>query len=98
MITNETIAHLAHLARIKVTDQEKESLKEDLEKILAYVEEVGQVETDSVRSSATQAVQPNIVRDDVITAPVGHYTKDLIDAAPKHKDNYITVKKIISQD
>jgi aspartyl-tRNA(Asn)/glutamyl-tRNA(Gln) amidotransferase subunit C len=98
MITNETIAHLAHLARIKVTDQEKESLKQDLEKILAYVEEVGQVETDTIRSSATQAVQPNIVRNDVVTASAGQYTQDLVDAAPKHKDNYITVKKIISQD
>lgn len=98
MITNETVAKLADLARISITKEEQESLKNDLENILSYVEEINSVDTDGERSSATQVERKNVVRSDEVGVEPGSMTRSLVDSAPSHKDDYITVKKILSQE
>jgi aspartyl-tRNA(Asn)/glutamyl-tRNA(Gln) amidotransferase subunit C len=98
MITNETVAHLAQLARISISDSEKESLKKDLESILAYVEDISSLETEDSRNSASQGIEKNIVRNDEITNTAGEYTDSLVALAPKKEDDYFTVKKILSHN
>lgn len=98
MITNDTVAHLALLARIHISEEEKSVLKNDLEKILAYIEEINLVDTESVRSGASQASQHNVVREDDITNTAGEFTEALVKLAPSHQDNYFTVKKILSHN
>jgi len=98
MITNETVAHLAHLARITISEKEIGGIKEDLEKILAYVDEVNKIDTDCERSGASQAFQENVVREDVVTNESGRFTESLTKLAPHSENDYITVKKILSHN
>jgi len=98
MITNETVTHLASLARLSITKEETGNLKNDLEKILAYVEDISDIDTESDRSDASQTVGNNIVREDKITDDAGLYTQSLVALAPRQQEDYFTVKKILSHN
>ena len=93
MITREDIEKLATLARIKISDEEKESLRVDIENILGYVKSVEGFQA----SEKINTVGPihNVMRDDVVTHTTGEYTESLLAVAPARQGNYVKVKKIL---
>lgn len=92
MITREDIDKLAILARIDISDTEKESLRGDIDSILAYV---GQVQNLQVEVGKDVPVLHNVMRDDVVTHTSSEYTEDLLNLAPAREGNYLKVKKIL---
>jgi len=92
MITREDIEKLASLARIKITDEEKESMRTDIESILAYV---GQVKDLSGTVKDESPALRNVMRDDVVTHTSGEFTESLLALAPSREGNYLKVKKIL---
>lgn len=96
MITPEDITHLAALARLRLTDQEKLALEKDLEGILAYVKELEQVDLTSVDTASLNAYLPkNVLRPDADPQISGEQTEGLLAAAPKREGDYVKVKKIL---
>lgn len=91
------IKHLASLARIRISDDEAEDLKEDIASVLEYVSVVSEITTEG---DLTKKVGPrhNIFRADEITNEPGSYTEDLLAEAPNREGNYLKVKKILNQD
>lgn len=87
------IEHLAGLARIVVSGTEKEALRHDLAEILTYVSQVKEVSAELPQSKAGEL--HNVMRADEHPHKSGHFTKDLIEAAPSHDGNRILVKKIL---
>ncbi len=67
-LTNDEIKKVAHLARIKVDEQDVENLQHSLPNILALVEKMSSVNTENVKplAHAFEATLP--LRDDVVTA------------------------------
>lgn len=92
MIEKKDIEKLAQLARIEVSEAEKESLAESIESILGYV---GQV--TSISETATTVLPPlrNVMREDEIRHEAGEFTEDLLSNAPARDGNYLEVKKIL---
>jgi len=96
------IEHLAGLARIAVSDSEKEVLKHDLEEILAYVSEIKEVaESADSRLGAAEMGTPeaselrNVMRADEGAHEPGVFTESILAAAPQREGNRILVKKIL---
>lgn len=93
------IENLASLARIEMSNEEKEEIRKDLESIVAYVKKVQEVSVDS-NSENNVGKKHNVVRDDENPHESGAYTKDLMDNAPRTKEvdgeEYIVVKNILS--
>ena len=92
MITSVDIEKLASLARIKISDEEKESMRTDIESILAYV---GQVKDLSGTVKDESPALRNVMRDDVVTHTSGEFTESLLALAPSREGNYLKVKKIL---
>ena len=92
MITREEIEKLATLARIDISDAEKESLRGDIDSILAYV---GQVQNINIEANKDLPRLHNVMRDDVVTHTSGEFTQDLLSLAPSREGNYLKVKKIL---
>lgn len=65
MLTEKDVSHLAELARIALSSEEKRSLLRDLEKILAHFEELKEVNTDDVPPMAGGTHAENVFREDV---------------------------------
>ncbi|MGB9680581.1 MAG: Asp-tRNA(Asn)/Glu-tRNA(Gln) amidotransferase subunit GatC [Minisyncoccia bacterium] len=58
------IEHLLQLARIEITQEEKEKLSSDLENILNYVKQLEEINTDKVEPMSGGSFLENVVRED----------------------------------
>ena len=67
-VATATVRHIAKLCRIAVTDGEAEALVPELNNILGWVEQLGEVDTSGVEPLATVIDQKLRLRDDVIDA------------------------------
>ncbi|HBB44018.1 MAG: Aspartyl/glutamyl-tRNA(Asn/Gln) amidotransferase subunit C [Parcubacteria group bacterium GW2011_GWA1_44_13] len=97
------VEHLAGLARIAVSDSEKELLRHDLEEILAYVSQVTKVTAELGAPEAglpeialaTSGELRNVMREDGEPHAGGVFTEDILKQAPAREGNRISVKKIL---
>lgn len=91
------ILHLANLARIKVTEEEAESLLGDIQSVLSYVSEVDTITAD-VGITKKVGARYNVFREDVVTNEGDTYTEKILKEAPTTKGRHLQVKKILQAD
>ena len=87
------VEHLAGLARIAVSEEEKKILQHDLEEILEYVSQVTKVTAD-IGTPETGDLR-NVMREDTLPHAGGMFTEDILSQAPAREGNRISVKKIL---
>ena len=90
----EDIEHLARLARIELTEEEKEQFAGEFDGIIHYVEQLKDI---AASDSGEKKTGPhyNVLREDTKPHGAGMYTEDLLNAAPSREGQYLSVKKII---
>lgn len=93
MIEYEEVEHLAKLARIEMSDDEKKELQKDLESILNYATIIEEI-TDDVQKELPS--HRNVMREDSTPHESGEFTKGIVDLYPDKKGDYLRVKKIIN--
>lgn len=96
MTDEKHIEKLAELSRISISPEERDGLKKDIESILSYVEQIRSVSAESAQQREKTLVR-NIMREDIHPHQTGMYTEELLQAAPRVKDGFVEVKKIIDQ-
>lgn len=92
MLTAETVEHVAKLARLALTDDEKKLYAEQLSKIIDYFDELKAVNTDGVEPMAHALDIVNVLREDVVKTPPGRDL--LLKNAPDQENGYFKVPKI----
>ncbi|MBA16959.1 MAG: Asp-tRNA(Asn)/Glu-tRNA(Gln) amidotransferase GatCAB subunit C [Sphingomonas sp.] len=92
-VDQNTVRKVASLARIAITDAEAERLTPELNNILGWVEQLGEVDTSSVEPMT--AVIPNTLRlrDDVVTE--GDQRDAVLANAPQGEHGFFTVPKVV---
>lgn len=65
-ISEETVSHVARLARLAVSDSDKATLAPQLSEILDYAEQLQQVDLDGVEPTSHPFRQVNVLRKDVL--------------------------------
>jgi aspartyl-tRNA(Asn)/glutamyl-tRNA(Gln) amidotransferase subunit C len=97
MITTKELEHLANLARIKLTEDDKKSLAKEFDSILGYVDQLKKADVKMDAEGRVGAVK-NVTRPDE-AAPVSAEDRErLLAEAPHREGDFIAVKKIIAQD
>lgn len=91
----EKVLKLANLARVKISEEEAESLSHEFEGILNYVGEVKAVSASAKEFEADDFPVRNVMRQDSLSHEGGLYTEDLLNQAPKREGDKIRVKKIL---
>ena len=87
------IDQIAELARLNLKPAERQKLAGDLDKILAYVNQLGELKTDAV-SPTTHALElENVFRKDKVIPSRVH--EDVLQYAPKREGNFFKVPKMI---
>lgn len=94
---NADITHLGLLARIEVSPAEQADLQRDIESVLAYVGTITELDIPVDKTQPTIGVR-NVFRDDEVTNEPGAYREALLAEAPKTKDGFVVVPKILNQD
>ena len=92
-IDRQTVAKVAHLARIKVAEDRLDSLAMELDEIVAWVEQLGEVDTDGVRPMASATDMVAAWREDAITD--GGYADRVVANAPDPQGDFYTVPKVV---
>ena len=92
-VDTATVKKVASLARIAISDADAERLAPELNNILGWIEQLGEVDTASVEPMT--AVIPNKLRlrDDVVTD--GGIRDDVLANAPLAEHGFFTVPKVI---
>jgi aspartyl-tRNA(Asn)/glutamyl-tRNA(Gln) amidotransferase subunit C len=65
-ITTEEVDHVAVLARLKFSEEEKERFVSQLNSILEYMGQLGRLDTSSVEPTFHAVSQKNVFREDVV--------------------------------
>jgi aspartyl-tRNA(Asn)/glutamyl-tRNA(Gln) amidotransferase subunit C len=92
-VSNDQVRHIAKLARIAMRDEEIERLAPELNNILGWVEQLGEVNTDGVEPLATVIDQKLRLRDDVVTE--GNIRDEILANAPEAQHGFFAVPKVI---
>ena len=88
-----TVKKVARLARIRVDDAELEPLAGELSGILAWIEQLNEVDTDGVQPMASTEAVSLPQRDDVVTD--GGDPAVILANAPKADRNFFVVPKVV---
>ena len=94
-ITKQDVEKVASLARLHVTESEKDAFAKQLSQILTHVEQLNRYETAGVEPTTTVMGQVNVFRNDVVrpSLPVG---KALANAPEREGDGF-GVPKILEE-
>lgn len=88
-----TVKRVAHLARIAVPEGELPKLQGELNAILGFVEQLGEVDVDGVEPMTSVTPMALPLRDDVVTD--GGIADKVVANAPASEDDYFMVPKVI---
>ena len=88
-----TVRRIAHLARIAVAEDEVEHLRGELNAILAFVEQLSEVDVEGVEPMTSVTPMEMKKRQDVVTD--GGIPDDIINNAPAAQDGFFVVPKVV---
>ena len=93
LITKEQVEHIAWLARLKVTDEEKEKFTELFNDILKYFRKIDEVDTTDVAHTFHGVELKNVFREDVVRSSLSQ--EDIFKNTPKKKDKFIKAPRMV---
>ena len=89
----DTVRRIAQLARIALADDEVEHLREELNAILAFVEQLSEVNVDGVEPMTSVIPMQMKKRADVVTD--GGIADEILKNAPAAEDHFFAVPKVV---
>jgi aspartyl-tRNA(Asn)/glutamyl-tRNA(Gln) amidotransferase subunit C len=92
-VTLKDVEHVAALARLSFTDEEKAKLTGQLNTILAYMEQLNQLDTTGVEPLSHVIELNNVFREDVLTSSVTR--EEALQNAPAKSEKFFKVPKVI---
>ena len=88
-----TVRRIAHLARIAVAEDEVEHLRGEINAMLAFVEQLSEVNVDGVEPMTSVTAIEMKKRPDVVTD--GGNPEAILKNAPARQDNFFAVPKVV---
>jgi len=93
MITKSDVEHVALLARLELTEEEKEMYTKQLADILGYFQSLAELDTQDVPPTAHVLPLVNVFREDEVG---GHMpTEEVLANCPEREGNFFKVPKIV---
>lgn len=92
-VDTATVRHIAKLARLRMSDAEVEAMVPELNNILGWVEQLGEVNTDGVEPLTAVIDQKLRLRDDAVTD--GGIRDAVLANAPDAQHGFFAVPKVI---
>ena len=92
-VDKSTVARIARLARIHVPEERQETLASELNGILAWIEELNEVDTDKVEPLASVTGHSLPRRDDVVTD--GDRVDEVLANVPETAGSFFVVPKVV---
>lgn len=95
LISEDTVRHIALLARLECSDAEIEKFSGDLNAILEYVEQLRELDTEEVEPTTHALRRTNVFREDVARPSLG--SEEALANAPEAEAGHFKVPQIIQE-
>ena len=92
-ISTSDIQHLASLSNLALADDEVDGLRQDLENIIGYIEQLGELDTSGVEPTYQVTGLENVWREDEVQSGVSRET--LLNLAPEKQNNQVKVPQVL---
>ncbi|MBU0686323.1 MAG: Asp-tRNA(Asn)/Glu-tRNA(Gln) amidotransferase subunit GatC [Candidatus Margulisbacteria bacterium] len=92
-ISKKDVEHVAKLARLGLSEEEKEKLTQQLNDILKYAEQINQLDTDKVPPTSHSIPMQNVFRED--EAKPCRNTADILANGPQTQETTFRVPKML---
>lgn len=90
-ISKETIDYVSILAKLELTEEEKDRAREDMDKMLEYIEQLNELNTDGVEPMSHVFPVENVFREDEVTGIDD--SVNILQNAPEKKDGMFVVPR-----
>jgi aspartyl-tRNA(Asn)/glutamyl-tRNA(Gln) amidotransferase subunit C len=92
-LTLKDVEHVAALARLGLSGEELETLRDQLSSILGHIEVLNQLDTEDISPTAQVIAVDNVMRDDTVAPSLG---QDVVTSiAPSHYGGFIAVPAVL---
>ncbi len=92
-ITREEVEHVARLARLELSEEEKELFTGQMDAILAYVDKLNELDTTNVVPTSHAVPMENAFREDEERPSIG--VDNALANAPERAEGFFRVPKVI---
>ena len=92
VISDETIEYVGILAKLELSDEEKENAKKDMAGMLDYIDKLNELDTTGVEPMSHVFPVSNVMREDVVKYE--QTKEELMQNAPVKEDGFFRVPKI----
>ncbi len=92
-VNDAIVDKLAHLSRLQFNETEKEEIKNDLQRMIGFVEKLNELNLDGVEPLLFMSDEVNVLREDEIKGSVSR--ERALKNAPLHDEQFFKVPKVI---
>ena len=94
-VTNALVDKLAHLSRLEFSTADKEGIKNDLQRMISFVEKLDELDLEGTTPLLHMSANVNVLREDEIKGSVSR--EEALKNAPAHDDKFFKVPKVIKK-
>ncbi len=95
-INEELVRHIAHLARLHMGDDQIHTMSGELSQIVAFVDQLSEVDTADVEPTAHALPLNNVLRDDEIRPSIKQSAA--LSNAPESENGFFRVPKVLDNE
>ena len=96
MEVNEALLdHLAHLSKLSFEGSEKEAIRQDLQRMITFVDKLSELDTTGVEPLIFMSNEVNRLRNDDVEQSVSH--EDALRNAPIKDSDYFRIPKVLDK-
>jgi aspartyl-tRNA(Asn)/glutamyl-tRNA(Gln) amidotransferase subunit C len=92
-VNDELVDKLAHLSRLKFSEAEKTAIKDDLQRMIRFVDKLNELDLDDTQPLLHMTEEVNVFREDEVKGSIER--SEGLKNAPQHDDQFFIVPKVI---
>ncbi|HRH60371.1 MAG TPA: Asp-tRNA(Asn)/Glu-tRNA(Gln) amidotransferase subunit GatC [Chitinophagaceae bacterium] len=92
-VTDDLIKNIAHLSRLHFSDEELADLKNDMQRMISFVEKLSELDTSGTEPMLYMTNESNVLRNDEIRGSI--YREEALVNAPVKNHEFFIVPKVI---
>ena len=93
MADKKSVEYVANLARIRITSEEKDSLEEQLSKIIGYIDKLKELDVEGVEPLRGASISRDVFREDKVIP--SNCREDILKNSPSREGDYFKIPKVI---
>ncbi|HET9746543.1 MAG TPA: Asp-tRNA(Asn)/Glu-tRNA(Gln) amidotransferase subunit GatC [Chitinophagaceae bacterium] len=94
-VTDALIEKLAHLSRLEFNDADKAEIKNDLQRMISFVEKLDELDLTGTEPLLHMSSNINVLRQDEVKGSVSR--EEALKNAPEHDEKFFRVPKVIKK-